>query len=223
MEQLLKELSLYDLTGYLVPGVVVVWALVYVANATLTHRAKDRIELPTLGFIFVGYIAGHMLQTVATFLEEHVLTRFWNPLFWRPIDELYSAEPAFAANLNDAMKNTFANLAQDHPFILCQTYLRVHGLDGYTDIMTARYAFFKGLTLALLIAFLAFVFEAVWSRRQARLRGRIIIVAALLLIATCLSFARLVRFEHYYVDGVYRTFYVGVLPRSKAGPDSVAH
>jgi len=222
MEQLLKELSLYDLTGYLIPGIVVVWSVVFVMNAILFRRKRDYIKPSIFAIIVAGYITGHMLQTIATFLEEHLLPIFWKSLFWRPIDQLYVNDPAFRDALNDAIKNTFVNVAQNGPFILCQTYVRVHGLDGYTDIMTARYAFFKGLTLALFISCCAFALEAFWRRRQAH-RGRVFLMAGLLLIATGLSFGRMVRFEHYYVDGVYRTFYVGVMSNTKSGDVQAIH
>jgi hypothetical protein len=225
METVLKELSLYDLTGYLLPGVVVVWSLVYVADASRFRREKDRLELTTVVIIIAGYITGHMLQAIGTFLEQNVISS----MFWQPPTQIYFNDPAFRDSLMEAIKNSFGYVAKGKEFLLCQTYLQVHGLDAFTDIMQARYAFFKGLTLALFISCCAFVVESlIWYHRRTRLRGlqgaakryrNMIIIAGVLFLATLLSFWRLMAFESYYIDNVYRTFYVGV----KTGPGPAGH
>lgn len=220
MEQVLKELGLYDLTGYLIPGVVVVSALIHVANATVSSLKKDPIKRPVYEIIVVGYITGHLLQAVAAFLEDRLLPIIWQPLFWRPLDQLYAEESAFREALKSAVKNTFANV-ESSPFILCQTYVRVHGLDAYTDIMQARYAFFRGLTLALFISGCALAYK--WFRRRGQAhRGRVLIMSGLLLVATVLSVWRTFRFENYYVDGVYRTFYVATQSNTKTATTPTA-
>ena len=228
MEQLLKELSLYDLTGYLIPGIIVVWSVLFVMNAFLFRRKSDYIKPSTFAIVIVGYITGHMLQTIATFFEEHLFSIFRDSEFWQSTDQLYANDPPFRDALNSAIKavfvskDTLVNVAQHSQFVLCQTYVRVHGLDAYTDIMTARYAFFKGLTLALFISCCAFAVEAFWRRRMAN-RGRVFLMAVALLVATLLSYERLLRFEHYYVDGVYRTFYMGVMANTKPADTADTH
>jgi hypothetical protein len=210
MEQVLKELGLYDLTGHLIPGIIVVWMLIYVANAILHRQKSEPINRSVLEMIVAGYVTGHLLQAIGSFLEQ----LFRPSLFWRPLDQLYADDPAFRDALNDMIKKIFVNAAQKDPIILCQTYVRVHDLNAYTDTMQARHTFYRGLTLALFISGCALVVEWFWRRRQAH-RGRVLVMAGLLLIATGVSFGRMVKIDFYYVDGIYRTFYAGALSNVK--------
>jgi hypothetical protein len=170
--------------------------------------------------VVAGYITGHLVQAIASFLEQ-TLFGSWS-LFWVPPNRFYASDAGFSDALSKTIAQIFGGVAQNSPFILCQTYLRVHRLDAYTEIMQARYAFFRGLALALLISGCAFAIEGFLRYRhrhrqqhRQRHRSRIFVLAILLLIATVLSYTRMMRFENYYVDGVYRTFYVAAQANTK--------
>lgn len=213
MDQVLKELTLYDLTGYLVPGVIIVWAASMVMHSARRRADTHHPELKLLTFILIAYLAGHMIQAVATPLERHV----FRPLFWKSMPAQFADDKAFVARLEAAANRAFGPIADDsRRFLLCQTYIQVRRLDAYIAVMQARYAFFKGLTLAFLLATLAFAGDAVVEHRQ---RGRRKLarqpmhrdsraLAVAMLLASILSFVRLTEFEHHYADSVYRTFYV---------------
>jgi hypothetical protein len=216
MEQMLKEISLYDLTAYLIPGVVVVWSMMFVTNAVLYRRKSDYIKLPIIAVIIAGYITGHMLQAVATFTEETVVSKVWRePEFWRTPETVYANDQKFAGAMTSAIKDRFGDLADKRPVYFCQTYLQARHLDAFAEILMARYAFFKGLTLALFISCAAFAFEVFWRRRQPTHRRRVLIMAGLLLLGAGLAFWRAETFEHYQVDTVYRAFYVDFLQTKK--------
>jgi len=213
MEEMLRTLSLYDLTGYLIPGVVLVWSVIYVVNGILFRREQDHIKPGTFATVVAGYIIGHLVQAIASFLEQTLLRS--QSLFWVPPNSFYASDAGFSDALSKTITQIFGGVGQNSPFILCQTYLRVHRLDAYTEIMQARYAFFRGLALALFISGCAFAIEGLLRRRQPH-RSRIFVLAILLLIGTLLSYSRMTRFENYYVDGVYRTFYVAAQATTKS-------
>lgn len=218
MEHVLKEVSLYDLTAYLIPGVVAVWSIMFVANAVLYRRKREHLKLPVIAVIIAGYITGHMLQAVATFAEESLLSKVWRePEFWQSPGTVYADNLKLSEAITSAVNGTFGELAARRPVYLCQTYLQAHHLDGFTEILMARYSFFKGLTLALFVSCCAFTLEAFWRRRPQSHphRRRVLIMAGVLLVGTALSLWRTEVFEHYQVDVVYRTFYVDFLENKK--------
>jgi hypothetical protein len=213
VDHFLKELSLYDLTGYLLPGVVAVWSVLAVHEALRRKRNSPRLVLSIWVFLVVAYLAGHLVQTVAS--------KFFRLFPRAPISSLYASESVFQQRLEAEILNRFGVQPDKKKLDLCETYLRLHGIDGYAEIMKARHAFFRGLTVSFLMALLAFVYKAGVERdKQAdampeRQRNSMLL-AAVLVVAMILSLLRLREFDGYYTDAVYRTFYERCIVEARA-------
>ena len=110
MDQVLRQLTLYDFTGYLLPGIIVVWSLIYVSNAILYRQKKNHIKPSVFELIITGYIGGHLLQAIAAFVEKLVAPRFGLALHLRSVEQLYADDALFKDALKEAIKNTFGML-----------------------------------------------------------------------------------------------------------------
>lgn len=64
--ELLQKLTLYDLLGYTIPGVLAVWLFMYGGDVT----QMDSLSMGSLGMLIIlGYVAGALLTEVAERLE----------------------------------------------------------------------------------------------------------------------------------------------------------
>ena len=216
MDQILKVLTLYDITAYLLPGVVIVWAFL---------RFRDFVqrgwEYPwSWKLILVAYIVGQLLQAVAS--EE----RRWrgNPIYLRSLDEVFAGNDhaVFREQLKTAIKETFRDPPPAEWFLLCESYIRENKLESFVEIMQARYGFFRGLYLALAAAVVMLIVAAlVRACTRTKPSGREWMEHALLIVgcavAAWLSCERKDDFYKYYSEGTYRTFYVDHALNEKRG------
>lgn len=211
MEEILKQLSLYDLFGYLVAGAIVVWAVMGAVAACARSGAQAAPPvLNTAVFLVAAYIAGHMIQATASYLDKQMHDD-------RPrhtLETVYENEPNLRAQIEGALKEAFeVKLEHGERFKAAHTYIHVRTLDSYVEIMQARSAFFRGLTLALLIAALAFAVRFACDRKWHNAA-----LVVLLLVGSGISYSRYTVFDKNFVDHTYRTFYVDhKLSRAEVG------
>jgi predicted MFS family arabinose efflux permease len=72
--------------------------------------------------------------------------------------------------------------------------------------MHGRYAFFRGLVIALIISAICFLLTSLWERRPILLW-----LTLVCFLAGVLSFYRAKAYNNYLVDHVYRVFYVSTV------------
>lgn len=166
---------------------------------------------------------------MASYVEEEYLRKY----LWQSVEGYYCpqpghqcAEPLLAQSLRYEINEHFGkNQTAFAEFMFCQAYLQARHLDSYSGIMQARYAFFRGLSLALSIATLLFAVKLILHRGHddgllpVPVHRRPGVIVVTLLVATGLSCWRFVQFEGYYADSVYRMFYVAskLLPPQHGG------
>jgi hypothetical protein len=216
METLLKELTLYDVMAYLLPGFVLLWAILKAADSIRGHATRQW----TWKLIVVAYIVGHLLQASVS------PARLWSrePVYLQTIDSIFPDIPgtgstpavsraAFRSDLASMIVKTFNDPPSSEWFYLCESYLQEKKLDGFIQIMQARHGFFRGLSASLGLAALALLVAA---GVQARIRAdpyrrewiESAIVALLCVAGAYLAAQRTDDFGRYYAEGTYRAFYV---------------
>jgi hypothetical protein len=216
MEQVLKTLTLYDITAYLLPGLVVVWSIMQAwAFAQRESTASWSWKL-----IVVAYLVGQLLQ-VAMSDERDWRNRVLKAPHLRELDEVFpdkigehgSVQLKFRQDLIAAINQAFNAPSSSERFRLCEAYVQTRKLDSFIEIMHARYGFFRGLLLGFIISAAAFAIAALFRIRSWRGPYQREWMTTLLLAVVCsggayLSALRTNDFEGYYSAAMYRTFYV---------------
>ena len=210
MEQLAKELSFYDLLAYFVIGAVTL-AMLVSATESFLHRSQHKRPPSFLGvdtkaaafcFVIVAYILGNLVQATASLTDKWIASR-------NTIEQHYSEskDSVLKTQLLQQVNDTFHCPPPSQVFNLCQSYCQVKNIDGYIQIMHGRYAFFRGLVIALFIGAVCFVLKSLWDRKPILLW-----LPACFLLFLVLSINRTIAYNNYFVDHVYRSFYVSTLP-----------
>src|ERR1043166_2065694 len=141
MDEILKVLTLYDITAYLLPGIVVVGAIVSAAKFAGWQSAPEW----SWKLVVAAYIVGQLLQAIASD------KRVWSghPVHLQKLEQVFPDKPDdrtdFRKHLTNAIDITFKSPPESDRFFLCETYLQARKLDSFTVIMQARYGFFRGL------------------------------------------------------------------------------
>jgi hypothetical protein len=218
MDQVLRVLTLYDITAYLLPGLVVVWAFLRFAEFVQggwSHPWSWKL-------IVVAYIIGQLLQAVASEQRfQCLLSR--KPIQARSLEEVFPGDPkdqkdqeeqeAFRKQVGLAIKDTFCDPPSKQWFFLCESYVRAKKLESFVEIMQARWGLFRGLFLALVTAAVTLVVAAGVaarsrtggpSRREWRVHWLLFVACA---AAAWLSHQRKDDFFRYYSQETYRAFY----------------
>lgn len=209
MEQLAKELSLYDVLAYFIVGAVAFCSIVLAVEAFLKryHRRKqpilfrDHSKLAVFAFVVAAYILGNLIQAAVSITDNLINKNKIEQHYSRPEDA------QFKTQLLKQVNDTFQTPPADQIFNLCQTYSQVRNIDGYIQIMHGRYAFFRGLAIALIISLICFFLKSRWEHRQIP-----IWLTVIFLLAIALSIYRAIAYNNYFVDHVYRVFYVSTVP-----------
>lgn len=215
MEPILRVLTLYDIMAYLVPGAVVVVAVLYSYDLLFAYHLIPGASAKRwyLSLIVVAYLFGTLIQGWASPIRrERPQNLGANP---KP-EDVFPRDPGFASALTEKINKAFQNPGKDESFGLCEFYLQTRKLDSFVEIMRARYAFFRGLTYSLPCAALILAVGAVgrlWRRwRRDYPRDWESFFVPLLLAFLCLAGAYTAKirtndFNFYYANSVYVTFY----------------
>lgn len=225
MEKVLTELALYDIMAYLVPGVVVVGAALYGIAAV----RRDGTHQWSWMVLVAAYLVGHALQAWASPMR-HLLAE---PLYQQSLKKVYTDEcqtnddgkydcnAAFRKELQNRLNLTYPNVQTlETQFLLAESFLQGRQLDGFVQIMQARYGFFRGLFVGFPIAALILSF-VLWFQYKDRRAHQTEQLATAVLIVLCLLGAvtagvRTGDFDKYYTQAVYEAFYNEFSPSTRA-------
>lgn len=216
MDQVLRVLTLYDITAYLLPGLVVVW--VFLRAAEFVQRSGPYSWSWKL--VIVAYIIGQLLQVLMS--DQRYWLSCEGPIHLRKLEQVFPDKPnadqtEFRKRLTEAINETF-NEPPPVPkewFRLCESYVRNKKIESFVEIMQARLGFFRGLLLSLIVAAVALlaamgVQRFCWEGRRNSRREWIenILLVLVCLAGAWLSYKRTNDFDRYYAETTYRTFYV---------------
>lgn len=214
--------NLYDLLGYLVPGLLTAWVgqvlIVHVLRLPLGLRFGDD-ETETAFFIVAAFVIGHLVQTIAERLEPVAL----NPLVetkdgWRRLfpsqrfrlenDRHFSND--FKAGFEQKASRVFGiPVGSREAFDLAYTYVTTRGYGGHTQVFNAIYGMSRGLVVATLLGAGVYLIQAVDAttiHEDADVAAEGAVLAALLALGSALAFVRARRFSRRFADSVYRAF-----------------
>ncbi len=198
------QITLYDIFGYLLPGsiiliavVVLFWSLFW-PSAPLTLIA----DLPTLaivGLVFSAYLAGHLGQGIGNLIEK-----FPNVKRKLEIELPLSAE--LGELVRDAVAARFGERARSlNPkdlALLCDQALICACSPGDREIFVYREGFYRGNCVALALLGLTLVLRLVCSPAVICLadvrieihRSQLVLAVVIAALGTWLSFRRYLRF-----------------------------
>lgn len=173
-----SRFSFYDFLGYIIPGAILLLAVIYWAESVLEFDLVTVGSISGVGqttlFLIVAYLVGHLMQAFGRRFEVRETERwggYFSVQFLRPDDTFYTDD--FKGKLLDAIHTTFglAPLA-DPPddeardrrlqemFAICYTYVIQRGIAQHAEVHNATYGFFRGsLVLWLSVIVLFFLAE----------------------------------------------------------------
>ncbi len=200
MEEFAKVFGLYDVVSYFVPGAVLAWAIL---EAYKAHESPIVEVQPSMAaFLLAAYIAGHMIQAAASWIDDECFRTSKE----HAVATVYKADEdkAFRDLLSTAIKERFNTDSPKDYFKYCEVYARNHHIDTYTEMFLANRGLFRGLALSMALSFFAFLYALTKDRKNV---ARICFCVALAVGAGA-SFLRFAKFNQYWVDSIYRTWYV---------------
>lgn len=198
------EITLYDIFGYLLPGSIILIAVVVLFWSLFWPSAPLVLiaNAPTLavtGLVFSAYLAGHLGQGIANFLEKlpNVKRKLENEL---PLSAELSqlVRDAVAARFGEHAKS----LKPKELALLCDQALICACSPGEREIFVYREGFYRGNCVALAILGLTLLLRLARSPTviclaDARIqiyRSELALAALVAAFSTWLSFRRYLRF-----------------------------
>jgi hypothetical protein len=191
MEEVIRAVGLYDLVGYLLPGCVMVFAILAAVDAVWRVNGRRFHEPHPAAFLIAAYVTGFLLQSALS------STREWSilppPLVGTSMESIIQPplEPTpltpaqakdararedfekrvAAFNLQTSDRNEFliqlavamrqAFGTPVHDYYLAEAYVRARGLDSYPATLQAQHAFARGMVVSLVVSALALIFSAI--------------------------------------------------------------
>ena len=199
------RITLYDVFGYLLPGLVTfaavsifVWALVF-PRAALTTPHLNGPEW--IAVVVAAYVLGHLVQAVADWIIEQpgLQPQGRKALEWVPLEKKIARkvhEPAPEDNATDAKKDEWARKIYE----LCDIVVSQKGQTGDREIYQYREGFYRGLSVALVLTLVAVIVrglvsgDAIVGKHHAITGGEYFLVCAVLAAAAFLSWQRFLHF-----------------------------
>jgi hypothetical protein len=198
------QITLYDVFGYLIPGAIILVALILlfwtlfwpsVPLRVWTHPPLVLVICVALG----AYLAGHLGQAVGNLLETL-------PKVSRTLEK----ELPLSAELSELVRNAVAaqfgekagHLRPKELLMLCDQALVHVGSPGEREIFVYREGFYRGASVALAFLSLMLILRLVWtpaifvltSRTVQFYRWELGLAAILAAIGSWLGFRRYLRF-----------------------------
>jgi hypothetical protein len=201
------RVTLYDIFGYLLPGLVAFAALaVFVWAALLPGSA---LHEPTLGapawfaLLTFSYVLGHLVQAIASGIPFMVQ---------REHDVL---EELGDEVTRDILQGTRAE-KDSTAYHICDEMLAQTGQTGDREIYQYREGFYRGLTVAFSLGIVAVIVRA--ARAGATLRSghtthsvpttAYVVASIFLAVATWLAYRRYRRFSEYKIRNAFVAFLI---------------
>jgi hypothetical protein len=149
------QITLYDVFGYLIPGVI---SLVSIAILVGTLFLEGAIDIPTypafvwIALAVIAYITGHMTQAIATALLTLLPSTIHRTLTLRT---KFSLEKEVLQRVNEKARRIAgiegaATLNSGTVFEICDHYVQQHCKTDARDIYVYREGFYRGISVALL-------------------------------------------------------------------------
>jgi hypothetical protein len=231
------QVTLYEVFGYLIPGMVNLWALVILYWALFFPAQIVAVDIPTgelwVAFLVVAYIAGHMAQAVGNLVEQKCL---------KPVEQLVienTAPDRLPQAVVDACKVkatelTKADMANAHPRLLyrvCDDAVIRSGKIGEREVYVYREGFYRGIFISfsvMAVACVALCIRLFWvTERQVMLakvqwgvtQWQLVFFAAVSVIWAWLSFRRYRRFGDYRTTHALLGFLTVKEPKKEGGGD----
>lgn len=179
---MIKNFNFYDVYGFLLPGVILIALLWLPTGLTEGKWPEAKVASALIAVIF-GYIAGHILQTIAanffhsTAKDNLGNRRYPSNIFLDKDNPTFSAE--FKKRLSDRIKTQFdidvdidlsakdIDSSEDKvdsrrwdAFLLCRSVLIKSKTASYAEQHEGMYAMMRGLCLAFI---LGLIYNAGWA------------------------------------------------------------
>lgn len=198
------QITLYDIFGYLLPGSIILIAVVILFWSLFWPSAPfalvaDVPTLATIGLVFSAYLAGHVGQGIGNFLEKL-------PNVKRKLEADLPLSNELSQLVRDAVAARFGeragSLKPKELVLLCDQALICACSPGEREMFVYREGFYRGNCVALAILALTLVLRlarspAVIYVADARIevhRGALALAAVVTAFGTWMSFRRYLRF-----------------------------
>jgi hypothetical protein len=199
------QITLYDIFGYLLPGSIILIAVVILFWSLFWPSAPFALianvpTLPAIGLLFSAYLAGHLGQGIANFLEKLPNVR-------RKLEIELPLSAELSQLVRDAVAERFGYWAKwlksKELVLLCDQALICACSPGEREIFIYREGFYRGNCVALALLGLTLAVRLICSPAiiylgDARIeihRIQLILAALIAAFGTCLSFRRYIRFS----------------------------
>lgn len=199
------QITLYDIFGYLLPGsiiliavVILFWSLFW-PGAPLALFADVPISA-TIGLVFSAYLAGHLGQGIGNFMEK-----------LPPVKRKLETEVPLSSELSQLVRDAVAarfgeqarSLSPKDLALLCDQALICACSPGEREIFVYREGFYRGNCVALALLGLTLALRLICSPTiiylaDARIeihRIQLLLAALIAAFGTWLSFRRYIRFS----------------------------
>jgi len=198
------QVTLYDIFGYFLPGVILVFAL-SILFWTLFWPASPYViytefSIPVLVIVaFIAYVAGHLAQACGNFLEKL-------PEAKKTIEDELPLSKELNARFREALVERFGNSAKHlsarETYQLCDQTLIHHGSLAEREIFSYREGFYRGICVSFMVLGIALIVRLFRSPVQLWVvdsplnisYGPLILAALLSVFGAWLSFRRYLRF-----------------------------
>jgi hypothetical protein len=230
--------SLYDVFGYLFPGLfaivafrLLVWIVLYPKNILSITPLSNSLIISSIGII--AYIIGHLTHAIGNWISLTKSTRFEpepdavveqsNKSFAASIEKQFD-RVRISKNLLDlidqAIKEKFGEeytkLNSDEKFSLLDEYRVFCGKENEREIYVYREGFYRGMVIALAFLFIALFFSLFCGDLSVTTGKEIFSMSRserfFILLLTTITIAgfwrRMVRFTHYRLNRAASLFLV---------------
>jgi hypothetical protein len=170
----IERFNFYDVYGYLLPGLALL-GLAWLPFAILRHKWPENELLSAVVVLAIGYVLGHVLQSVATaafpstFSDAKGQQRYPSDLLLDETDKQFSQDTKKRIREKtqqqfsiDVAKGTDGDnnlsLSRREAFLMARQVLIRDEVAGYTEQFEGLYAMMRGLAVASLLgaAYLSF-------------------------------------------------------------------
>lgn len=225
MKSLFDKLGIYDLLGYIVPGLLGILAaqVIYKDILKLSFPVKlDDGVINSIIFLVISYFIGVIMHEVSQFVQETILKRIWGGM---PSEKFLLNSDR---TCSDIEKQSYYKLAKEVyqidetgydknksqlVFDRFRTALQLTGKDERSQLFNTYYGMYRNFSTGTLICFFAYLiysmvylFNLIFLKKAITTDYSFIATGLAMLIFTLILLRRTRRFGETYVKYVYRGF-----------------
>lgn len=180
-----RTFDFYEYAGFIIPGAIVVMAVVWLFPDTRALFSKEGVTLGELGlFVIIAYAAGQLVQAIGNYLEW----LWWRPLGGMPTGRVLCGKhltPEQHQRLLEALRPALGGAEPSkipdaqRRAIVREVYAEVlaAGKAARIDTFSGSYGLMRGLAAAFLVAFVL----AIVAAKGAAILGTLVLVFLLAL------------------------------------------